>query len=181
MGERLVATTSCMKTLSTTLISSPRWELTTRKKRDRCVASPSKNQLLDRLGLVPDLKGLLKTHLLHRPGVVKSICTVTPLRKMPSLQQSQSSSIAFSDEFASFRFVVASNWVVVLVIVFLDGIPKSVALGVFAVFRATAVCASLWLLFETAEAFTGRTSVKNPLIDTILTLPMFGFWFLAWE
>src|SRR5882672_1996994 len=96
MGERLVATTSCMKTLSTTLISSPRWELTTRKKRDRCVASPSKNQLLDRLGLVPDLKGLLKTHLLHRPGVVKSICTVTPLRKMPSLQQSQSSSIAFS-------------------------------------------------------------------------------------
>src|SRR5882672_12591568 len=76
-------------------------------------------------------------------------------------------------EFASFRFVVASNWVVVLVILFLDGIPKSVALGVFTVFRATAVCASLWLLFETAEAFTGRTSVKNPLIDTILTLPMF--------
>jgi hypothetical protein len=78
------------------------------------------------------------------------------------------------------RFVVISNWAAVLFILSLDGIPKSVTLGAFTVFRLTAVCATLWFLFETAEAFTGRTSVKNPVIDALLTLPMFGFWFLAW-
>jgi hypothetical protein len=68
----------------------------------------------------------------------------------------------------------------VLVILFLNGIPKSATLGAFTAFRATAVCATLWLRFETAEAFNGRTSVKSPLIDAVLTLPMFGFWLLAW-
>jgi hypothetical protein len=78
------------------------------------------------------------------------------------------------------RAVVVSNWAVVLAMLVLNRIPKPVALAAFTVFRVTAVCATLWLLFETAEAFTGRTSIKNPLIDAILILPMFGFWFLAW-
>ena len=78
------------------------------------------------------------------------------------------------------RILVVINWLVVVVILFSHGIPKSVAVGVFDVFRITAVCATLWFLFETVEALTGRTSAKNPLIDAFLTLPMFGFWFLAW-
>jgi hypothetical protein len=49
----------------------------------------------------------------------------------------------------------------------------------FAVFRTTAVCATVWWMFEIAEALTGRTSAKNPFINGILTLPMFGFWYLV--
>ncbi len=80
----------------------------------------------------------------------------------------------------SSRILVVINWLVVVVILLSHGIPKSVAVGVFHVFRITAVFATLWFLFATVEAFTGRTSAKNLLIDAFLTLPMFGFWFLAW-
>src|SRR5260370_692691 len=79
-----------------------------------------------------------------------------------------------------FRAAVILNWLAVLTIWFLKGIPKPVAIAAFTIFRVTAVCATLWLLIEVAEAITKRTRVVNPLIDAILTLPMFGFWFLAW-
>jgi hypothetical protein len=78
------------------------------------------------------------------------------------------------------RIFVILNWLVVLVILFLHEIPKFVTMTTFAVFRTTAVCATVWWMFEIAVALTGRTSAKNPFIDGILTLPMFGFWFLAW-
>lgn len=80
------------------------------------------------------------------------------------VRQSWNSSLASSVEFASFRatFVIL-NWLVVLVILFLHEIPKYVTMRTFTVFRTT-----------------GRTSAKNPFTDGILTLQMFGFWFLAW-
>jgi hypothetical protein len=78
------------------------------------------------------------------------------------------------------RILVIINWLAVLVILLMHGVPRSVAMGAFNLFRGTAVCATLWLLFETVEAFTGRTSGKNPLIDAALILPVFGFWFLVW-
>jgi hypothetical protein len=80
----------------------------------------------------------------------------------------------------AFRLAVILSWLAVLTILFLKGIPKPVAMAAFTVFRVTAVCATLWLLIEIAEAITKRTRAVNPLIDAILTLSMFGFWFLAW-
>ena len=77
------------------------------------------------------------------------------------------------------RGFVIFNWLLVLVLVFTHEVPKSVGLGVFTLFRATAICATVWFVFESIEALAGRTSAKNPLIDAILTLPMFGFWLLA--
>ena len=74
-----------------------------------------------------------------------------------------------------FRSAVVLNWLAVLAILFLNRIPKPVAMGVFTVFRMTAVCATLWLVLEIAEAIAKRTRAVNPLIDAILTLPMFGF------
>jgi hypothetical protein len=50
---------------------------------------------------------------------------------------------------------------------------------VFTAFKVIAVVGSIWVLFEFVEAFLGRTSFKNPLIDAFLTVPMFGFWFLV--
>jgi hypothetical protein len=78
------------------------------------------------------------------------------------------------------RVLVLVNWLVMLVILLMHGVPKSLALSAFTVFKATAVCASLWFVIEIAEAVAGLTPAKNPLIDAVLTLPMFGFWFLAW-
>jgi len=65
-----------------------------------------------------------------------------------------------------------------LVLLPLHGVPKPLAIGAFTVFRGTAVCAALWLIVEMGEATAKRTRVLNPLIDAILTLPMFGLWFL---
>jgi hypothetical protein len=73
------------------------------------------------------------------------------------VRQSWNSSLASSATF------VILNWLVVLVILFLHEIPKYVTMRTFTVFRTT-----------------GRTSAKNPFTDGILTLQMFGFWFLAW-
>jgi hypothetical protein len=79
-----------------------------------------------------------------------------------------------------FRTVVLLNWFSMLVFLFLNGITKDVTTGAFTVFRVTAVCATLWLLVEVAEAITGRTRVSNPIMDALLILPMFGFWYLVW-
>jgi len=52
-------------------------------------------------------------------------------------------------------------------------------MGAFTVFRVSAVLGLLWLIAETAEGFAGRTSFVRVLIDGLLTLPMFIFWFLV--
>jgi hypothetical protein len=77
------------------------------------------------------------------------------------------------------RIFIALNWLVILSTSFLHRVPRSVALGAFTVFRDTAVCASLWLLFEIAGTRKGHTTIKNLLIDAMLVLPMYGFWLLV--
>jgi hypothetical protein len=47
-------------------------------------------------------------------------------------------------------------------------------MGVFTAFKVIAVVGSIWVLFEFVEAFHGRTSCKNPLIDAFLTRPTYG-------
>jgi ABC-type proline/glycine betaine transport system permease subunit len=79
----------------------------------------------------------------------------------------------------AFRTAVFLNWLVVLAILFTKGVPKPFAMGALTVFRATAVCATIWLLIEIAEALTKRSRALNPVIDAFLTLPMFAFLFLA--
>jgi len=77
-----------------------------------------------------------------------------------------------------FRAAVILSWLAMLALLPLHGVPKPLAVGAFTVFRGTAVCAALWLIVEMGEAITKRTRTLNPVIDAILTLPMFGFWFL---
>jgi hypothetical protein len=77
------------------------------------------------------------------------------------------------------RIFIALNWLVILSISFLHRLPRSTALGAFTVFRDTAVCASVWLLFEINGTRRGHTTIKNLLIDAMLVLPMFGFWLLV--
>ena len=77
------------------------------------------------------------------------------------------------------RLVVVLNWITILTIQFAHSVPKNIALGAFTVFRITAVLATIWLIAEAAEGYAGRTSFVNVLIDGLLTLPMFAFWFLV--
>lgn len=77
------------------------------------------------------------------------------------------------------RVVVILNWITILAILVAHGVPKNISLGAFTVFRVTAVLATLWLIAEAAEGFAGRTSLVRVLIDGLLTLPMFAFWFLV--
>jgi hypothetical protein len=80
----------------------------------------------------------------------------------------------------AFRAAVILNWLAVLAILFFRGTPKPVAMIAFTAFRLTAICSTVWLLFEIAEVIAKRTRRLNPFVDAILTLPMYGFWFLAW-
>jgi hypothetical protein len=70
------------------------------------------------------------------------------------------------------RIFIALNWLVILSILFLHRVSRSLALGAFTVFRDTAVCASLWLIFETVK---GHTAARNLLIDAMVILPMLAF------
>ncbi len=77
------------------------------------------------------------------------------------------------------RIVVVLNWIAILTILATHGVPRNIALGAFTIFRIIAVLAVLWLIAETAEGLAGRISFVRVLIDGLLTLPMFAFWFLV--
>jgi hypothetical protein len=72
------------------------------------------------------------------------------------------------------RTVVIVSWLTIVAISLLHDVPKSAAMGVFTAFKVIAVVGSIWVLFEFVEAFHGRTSCKNPLIDAFLTRPTYG-------
>jgi len=99
---------------------------------------------------------------------------------MPIAPPCLNSNTAFFNEFAS-RAAVILSWLMMVALLFSHDVfvSKSAAMGVFTVFKVIAVVGSIWLLFEFVEAFQGRTSFKNPLIDTFLIFPMFGFWLLV--
>jgi hypothetical protein len=77
------------------------------------------------------------------------------------------------------RVVVCLNWVSILGILVSHNVPKDFALGVFTVFKITAIAAALWLLAEVAEGFAGRIKFVAIVGDCFLILPMFAFWFLV--
>jgi hypothetical protein len=70
------------------------------------------------------------------------------------------------------RIFVVFNWLAVLSSLFLHQVPKSVAFVAITVFRDTAICATLWLIFETVK---GHTAARNLLIDAMVILPMLAF------
>ena len=75
--------------------------------------------------------------------------------------------------------MVILNWAAMLVITFLGGVSKSIAMGTFTSFRLTAVCAIFWLIIEIGEVVNKTTKVVNAVVDGALILPMFVFWFLV--
>jgi hypothetical protein len=77
------------------------------------------------------------------------------------------------------RIFVVFNWLAVLSALFLHRVPRSVAFVAMTVFRDTAICATLWLIFEAAVDLKGHAATKNLLIDAMLILPMLGFWFIV--
>ena len=96
---------------------------------------------------------------------------------MPATESSETRAVRHISVIA--RTVVVLNWITILAILVAHGVPKNVALGAFTVFRITAVLATLWLIAEIAEGCAGRASFVTVLIDGLLTLPMFAFWFLV--
>ncbi len=75
------------------------------------------------------------------------------------------------------HIIVILNWVTIFTVLAVHGVPKNIALGAFTIFRITAVLATLWMITEVAEGFAGQTSFVPVLINSLLTLPMFAFWF----
>jgi len=78
-----------------------------------------------------------------------------------------------------FRTVVALNWATVLSILAIHNVPRNLALDAFTVFKITAILGTLWLVVEIAEGFTGRIRIFSVIVDCVLVLLMFGFWFLV--
>jgi hypothetical protein len=58
-------------------------------------------------------------------------------------------------------------------------LPKSISVAAFWLFTATAIVGFVFLLFEIAEASRKRTAIAEVVLDALLVLPMFGFWFIA--
>lgn len=79
----------------------------------------------------------------------------------------------------AFRTAAGMGWVAIVTILLSRDVPKSTTMGVFGAFKVVAVIGSVWVLFEFVEAFLGRTSFKNPVIDALVTLTMFGLWFIV--
>jgi hypothetical protein len=79
----------------------------------------------------------------------------------------------------SARIVVVLNWITILTILASHGVLENIALGAFTIFRITAILATIWLIAEIAEGFAGRAGFVQVLIDGLLILPMFVFWFLV--
>ena len=75
------------------------------------------------------------------------------------------------------RGVVVLNWLAMALVLSIANVPKSVAMSAFAVFRISAVCAFAYLIYESSLVTEKRTSVSGMIVDALLVLPMFLFWF----
>lgn len=81
-----------------------------------------------------------------------------------------------------FRMVVVATWLVIIAVVwfFPRTLPKAVPMAAFWWFRAIAVLGSVYLLYEVGQVTEKRVSVGGLILDAVLVLPMFLFWFAAW-
>jgi uncharacterized membrane protein len=73
-------------------------------------------------------------------------------------------------------------WLTIVSVVWLlpRSLPKSISMTAFWLFTATAIVGFVFLLFEIAEASRKRTAIAEVVLDALLVLPMFAFWFIAW-
>lgn len=75
------------------------------------------------------------------------------------------------------RGIVLLNWLAMALVLGIANVPKGVAMSALAVFRISAVCALAFLIYESSLVTEKRTSVSGMIVDALLVLPMFLFWF----
>jgi hypothetical protein len=80
------------------------------------------------------------------------------------------------------RLAVVVMWMIVLSLLGppFRWVPKSISMSAFWLFTATAIVGLVFLLFEIGEASRKRTAIGEVVLDALLVLPMFVFWFIAW-
>ena len=77
------------------------------------------------------------------------------------------------------RTAVVLNWATILGILAIHDVPKKFALSAFAFFKITTVFGTLWLIVAIAAGLAGRIRFVSIIVDCVLILPMFGFWFIV--
>ena len=76
------------------------------------------------------------------------------------------------------RAVVVLSWVIVLAAVLIRPVPKALALDAFVLFRVCAVCVGALVVAEVAF-LRRRSKPRTLLLDAVLALSMFAFWFFV--
>jgi len=81
-----------------------------------------------------------------------------------------------------FRLTVVVTWLLVLVLLWFGPRtwPRTVPLAAFWWFRAIAILGVVYLFYEVGQVSEKRVGVGEVLLDALLVLPMFAFWFIAW-
>jgi sugar phosphate permease len=75
------------------------------------------------------------------------------------------------------RGLIILNWLTVAAVLSVNGVSKNVATVVFSLYRISAVCALVYLIYESSLLVDRRTKVSGIIVDALLVLPMFLFWF----
>src|SRR4030088_2947107 len=81
----------------------------------------------------------------------------------------------------AFRMIVVVTWFLIIAVTwfFPRTMPKAVPMTVFWWFRAIALLGFAYLLFEMGQVSKKHISVSGVIVDAVLVLPMFLFWFAA--
>jgi hypothetical protein len=82
---------------------------------------------------------------------------------------------------AGFRVIVLMTWLLIIAVtLFLPRTgTKAVAMTAFWWFRAIAVLGAVYLIYEVSQVTERRLGVGGVILDALLVLPMFLFWFAA--
>jgi len=80
-----------------------------------------------------------------------------------------------------FRAIVVFAWILILALLrFWPGTgTRAVPMGAFWLFRTVAVVGVVCLIYEIGQVIARRIEVEGVILDAILVLPMFLFWFLV--
>jgi hypothetical protein len=80
-----------------------------------------------------------------------------------------------------FRITVVVTWLLIIAITWLfpGTMPKAVPMAAFWWFRAIAVLGLAYLLYEVGQVSKKRVGVGGVILDAVLVLPMYLFWFAA--
>jgi hypothetical protein len=82
---------------------------------------------------------------------------------------------------SAFRMIVVVTWVLIIAVTwfFPRTMPKAIPMAAFWWFRAIAVLGFVYLLYEVGQVSKKRVGVVGVVLDGVLVLPMFVFWFAA--